>query len=174
MGLRVSHEDIVTFSNTLFFERELGWRGLLVEANPTNHATLKHTRTSAHNTLIHAAVCEATGASVSIGGKGVQSGIISSNASHSQHVPCMPLHALIRRAGLRRIDLFSLDVEGYELAALRTMDWSVPVGVFVIETAKLQADEEDNELRALLERHGYAFMQHMGAKRSHALWRHTG
>ena len=90
----------VTFSNSLFFERELGWRGLLVEANPKNYADLVRTRnrSSSRNTLLHAAVGDVAGTTeVSVGGRGVQSGIVSANASNARSVPCMPLHAMLAK-----------------------------------------------------------------------------
>ena len=39
----------------------------------------------------------------------------------------------MREAGVASIDLFSLDVEGAELTVLQSMDWSIPVHVFLIE-----------------------------------------
>ena len=115
----------VTFSNTLFFERELGWTGLLAEANPRNFALLRATRgRTGANTLLHAAACEA-GRSVRVAGTGSTSKTAAANdalaatasdnsskAANETVVPCMPLRTMLRRAGLRRVDLFSLDARG--------------------------------------------------------------
>ena len=51
-------------------------------------------------------------------------------------VPCVPLGELIRRSGIHSIDLFILDVEGAEYSALKTMDWSIPVKVWIVEMNK--------------------------------------
>jgi hypothetical protein len=125
----------VSFSNTLMFERELGWSGLLVEANPINFEDLTLTRgRSGRNTLLHAAAC-ATGhvrvrmsgstSSVvaiptGVGGVGVrleQHGGTSAGASArggnatSATARCLPMHAMLRRAQLRSIDFMSIDVQ---------------------------------------------------------------
>lgn len=50
-------------------------------------------------------------------------------------VPCRPLGSILRSHGIAFVDFFSLDVEGAELLVLQTMDWSIPVRVWVIEFA---------------------------------------
>ena len=47
--------------------------------------------------------------------------------THNYTVPCRPISAMLELAGVRSIDLFSLDVEGGELLVLQTFDWSIPV-----------------------------------------------
>merc|ERR1712019_310876 len=69
-------------------------------------------------------------------------------------VRCKPIGRMIREAGLRYIDLFSLDVEGAELAVLKTMDWSIPVCIWVIELDG-QNTRKDAAVRKLLESKGY-------------------
>ena len=65
-------------------------------------------------------------------------------------VPSAPLGALLRRAGLEKVDLFFLDVEGAELQVLRTMDWTLPVRVWCIENG-----DNGGAIASLMEEHGY-------------------
>lgn len=51
--------DGVTFSNTIALERCLGWRGLLVEGNPTNYQQLA--RSGRLSKMVHNAVCSGRG-----------------------------------------------------------------------------------------------------------------
>ena len=52
------------------------------------------------------------------------------------------------------LDFFSLDVEGGELFVLQTMDWDIPVGVWLVE---LDGSDpaKDEGVRKLLNEHGY-------------------
>jgi FkbM family methyltransferase len=74
-------------------------------------------------------------------------------------VPCRPISALIRLAGISTIDFFSLDVEGAELVVLQTFDWTVPVKVFCIELDDNSVSESDRarvtKVRTLLFERGY-------------------
>lgn len=71
-------------------------------------------------------------------------------------VPCRPLGKILRDAGISFVDFFSLDVEGAELQVLKTMDWSIPVRVWVIEMAGMLSAEIKAEIVELMARHGYA------------------
>ena len=68
---------------------------------------------------------------------------------HVYSVVCAPLGRYLRILGVKTLDLFSLDVEGAELRVLRTMDWSIPIGVLMIEVAHLNAAELDEVLLIL-------------------------
>jgi hypothetical protein len=51
-------------------------------------------------------------------------------------VRCTTLKNILRNVGATRIDLFSLDVEGSELKVLQTMDWDIPVHVWLVEMVR--------------------------------------
>ena len=76
-------------------------------------------------------------------------------------VPCKPIGAMIRAAGVGHVDFFSLDVEGAELTVLSTMDWSITVGVWIIEMSKVK--EKQMQIIALLRKHGYVRHRIKGA-----------
>eukprot|EP00406_Dinophysis_acuminata_P027817 CAMPEP_0179341782 /NCGR_PEP_ID=MMETSP0797-20121207/70036_1 /TAXON_ID=47934 /ORGANISM="Dinophysis acuminata, Strain DAEP01" /LENGTH=148 /DNA_ID=CAMNT_0021055911 /DNA_START=19 /DNA_END=462 /DNA_ORIENTATION=- len=69
-------------------------------------------------------------------------------------VPCRPLGSMLAEAGVTYVDFFSLDVEGGELAVLQTMDWGVPVCVWVIESDGRNKSKDD-AVSGLLESKGY-------------------
>ena len=75
--------------------------------------------------------------------------------SYNYTVPCRPLTDMLRLArGLKEIHLFSLGVEGAELIVLQTMDWTIPVHVWLVELDAFNRGN-DSAVRALLGDHGY-------------------
>eukprot|EP00929_Paragymnodinium_shiwhaense_P032135 TRINITY_DN17870_c0_g1_i3.p4 TRINITY_DN17870_c0_g1~~TRINITY_DN17870_c0_g1_i3.p4 ORF type:complete len:127 (-),score=26.26 TRINITY_DN17870_c0_g1_i3:131-511(-) len=76
------------------------------------------------------------------------------NASDVVSVPCRPLASLLAEAGVTKVDLFVLDVEGGEYKVLSTFDFQVPVDVWLVELDGLDVAKDDS-VRRLLRRHGY-------------------
>lgn len=151
--------DGETYSISKFFERYLGWKSLLIEANPDNYNALVRNRPDATN--VHTAICE--GPSITFVGSGAVGGAKEfMKEGHADRwinpsdkevtVPCNTFEKVFSDNGITGIDVFILDIEGGELDALKTMDWNVPVSIFVIE---LNGGPKDDELRALLKSHGY-------------------
>ena len=150
--------DGVTFSISMFFEKFLGWKSILIEANPKNFKKLVVNRPKSIN--IYSAVC--AGDSISFIGDSAVGGAkefmkeghkkrwIKNNAEVS--VPCTTFGSIFDKHHIHGIDVFVLDVEGGELEALEVMDWTVPVGIFVIE---LSGGPKDEQVRKLLYRNGY-------------------
>ena len=178
--VEIGANDGVTASNTLMFEENLGWRGLLVEGHPLTASRLfRSPRLRTGNTIIPEAVCDRPG-SVVFGGEaysgvaGVidimspnykhawrkvlfQKGRVTATGAtnHNYSVPCRPMASMLEMAGLTRVRLFSLDVEGAELHVLRTIDFSrIEVGVFVVELDG-HDKEKDKAVRQLLAAQGY-------------------
>lgn len=129
-------------SNTYYFEAIRGWRGLLIEPIPSLASQCKENRPS--STVVNAALVapNRNSPTIQIENAGLMSAIPSAyeNAYYSaeavetgralQHirdqstfkVPATTLSQLIEAAELPRIDLLSLDVEGYEIEALKGLD----------------------------------------------------
>ena len=159
--------DGVQFSNTKFFEDELEWSGLLIEAQRENVAKLMAFHTRPRSTKLASAACSPGERTIDFVGSTAVGGLPSTmSSSHKKRwitttddraiekVPCAPLGTLLEMAGIRSIDFFVLDVEGAELQVLETMDWSVPVSVWVVEMDGSNATK-DQEVRDLLHVHGY-------------------
>ena len=148
------------FSNSKFFDDHLGWKSILIEPNSANYAKLVQNRgPSPRAELHHAAVC--AGDSVTFEGAGATGGISGEmNDDHKRifgttekyTVPCITLAQAL--AKYNHIDAAFVDVEGGELVVLQTMDWRIPVGVWVVE---LDGDnkEKDEKVRQLLTSNGY-------------------
>ena len=180
-------------SNTIFFEQQYGWQGLLVEALPKYCLLLNSSRCPERtgNVIACGAVCEShTNGTLQIAAMDAMSGARSmgtpndhmrawsrhnpKDASWGQEitVPCAPLGALVHHAGLaaRRFDLFSLDVEDSEWFVLKTLDWSTfRFSVLVVEIKCVDdlRPSSQHKTRALLTEHGYTFFHR---ERANEIW----
>jgi FkbM family methyltransferase len=132
--------DGLSQSNTYWFERFRGWRGMLVEAVPDQARRCRRNRPRAE--VINAALVADDGTkSIRIkaarlmayipGARPAEEEAIHlKNAMAVQHmtevpeieVPAVTLAQLLDKRGGKPIDLFSLDVEGYEIPVLQGMD----------------------------------------------------
>lgn len=67
--------------------------------------------------------------------KGHQEQFKLKGKANKYRVSCMPMGQVLHQAGITRVDLLSLDVEGAEEIVLETMDWdNIPVYLLVIES----------------------------------------
>lgn len=135
--------DGMSQSNTAYFERYLGWRGLLVEPLPDLASKCRKNRPDSiveqcalvasgdARTTVEMTYCnlmslvdgawgssQADLAHIERGQKYLRVGDVVRNAS----VPAANLSMLLERHGFNRVDLLSLDVEGYESQALLGLD----------------------------------------------------
>ena len=126
-----------TGSNCVFFEKVLGWTRPLAEASPQLVRRLGETRSAR---VIHAAVSDRDGTAEF---REVTSGLtqmgglidhydaetlqrVRRDERHSEAVLTVPstrLDTLLRTHGFKEIDYLSIDVEGAERAALRSLDF---------------------------------------------------
>ena len=124
-------------SNCVFFEKVLGWTGLVVEASPQLVKRIGETRSAK---VIHVAVSDREGAAEFFevaSGLTQMGGLIDHyhaetlqrvrrDERHSEiavTVPSTRLDTLLRAHGLETIDYCSIDVEGAERAVLGSLDF---------------------------------------------------
>jgi FkbM family methyltransferase len=178
--LELGANDGVRMSNSLFF-RQLGWRGVLVEAVPKYCSLLKQKRCS--DVVVCGAVCsrsfgteleivEHSGTTAAIGMGATDEFVRKWNKgpaeirANTRKVPCAPLSDMLLRAQLPSVTLFSLDVEGQENQVLRTLDWKTfSFGVLIIELPCAPNPRNATEAaaaRSLLRTEGYAFLAYQG------------
>lgn len=135
-------------SVTLPLERFYNWTGLLVEAVPKFFSDCKKKNRKAK--LINTCVATqnhphfvdfdtaSAGNFVSKTGEDtfVMAGISQSSTSiQKRKMQCMPLYSLILALGSPTVNLLVLDIEGFELATLRTVPWDkVDIQVLSVET----------------------------------------
>jgi FkbM family methyltransferase len=136
--------DGLAQSNTYFFERMRGWRGVLIEGVPEFALACRRNRPGA--TVVNAAlvaddsVREVTMQTANL--MSIVQGAFGSSVSDEAHVrrgievqggpervssdalivPARTLTSVLAEAGVTRVDLLSLDVEGYELQVLQGLD----------------------------------------------------
>ena len=166
-------------SNTRFFQQELQWGGLLIEANPTLFRQLRSSPRCANatNTIcVQAAVCR--GGSMQFRASGPTGGdarrVKRGNDSPGNHegllnLPCKPLSQLLKDAAIQAIDFFSLDVEGSELSVLQTMDWTIPISVLLVELQRTNNDS--HQIRELLRTNNMIqYASKVGFGQSNDIW----
>jgi len=139
------------FSNSYLYEKSLGWGGLLIEGSTANYVDLEKNRAANPSvTCLHAGVC-ATPQILKMAGSGPMAAapkgdgapIPYSPSQKLSFAPCLPMRDLVSMAKIDRVDLYSIDVEGAELAVIETHDFeAAPAFVLVIEMRP--ADELKN------------------------------
>lgn len=166
--------DGVRFSNTLFFERELGWNGLCIEPRTDAFEKLKQNRRCiCENTAIDTTYRKGVDFWHITGyGKGLSGLVdkydarhkrrIEEEIKHPQHegrevvqVDCVPLQALLDKHGLLNVDFLSLDTEGSELDILKSIDWErTHIRVMTVEN-----NYKDNSIRLFLQSKGFKLVK---------------
>jgi hypothetical protein len=94
-------------SNSFFFERYLGWRGLMVEASPLNFAGLFTRRPLAYR--LEAAL-GAQPQSLRFSGHGCCGKV--AGGAESYRVQVLPIGPVLQAMGVDHVDFWSLDVNG--------------------------------------------------------------
>ena len=154
--------DGVIYSNTKFFEDTMNWSGVLIEPIPSEFAKLKVNRPRC--TVVNCAVSTREGMVDMYSNQAVSS--VKENTSDDFYktwhdysnvkliqVPSRRLDTILHAAGVKQIDFWSLDVEGSELEALQTMDWSIPVKLICIE--KQLVKEQEDACTSILSNNGF-------------------
>jgi FkbM family methyltransferase len=136
--------DGISQSNTLYFEKYLGWRGLLIEAIPALAQKCRQNRPRC--TVENCALVseDYTGRTVEVHYRDLMSmvkGCLSDPKAEAQHlakgegcmragdhtyvvsVPAQTLNQVLEKWRITQIDLLSLDVEGYEVEVLQGIDF---------------------------------------------------
>jgi FkbM family methyltransferase len=151
--------DGVNQSNTFLLEHEFGWKGMLIEPIP---ALAKQCRRNRPGCIVEAAALVAAdflGDSIEMRYCDLMSlvkGAMGSDSAEDEHlrkgcktqrietftqvVPVATLSSLIDKHRIDRIDLFSLDVEGYEAQALMGLDFGRHAPEFILVEARFPQD----------------------------------
>jgi FkbM family methyltransferase len=159
--------DGETFSNSLFFERTMGWKGLCVEPLPSAFAKLQATRKALCEQICVAdfeGEAEFTEADDPVENEKMLSGLSSKFDAHhlrfldkrgatrtSRTVHVTRLSQLLARHSLYDIDYCSIDTEGAELAILSELD----LERFRIRILTVEDNRGDARLPRLMATKGY-------------------
>ncbi len=151
----------VSFSNTYYLEKELGWTGIGVDGLPDYEKRWRKRRPKSKffNFIVtdHSDTVESFYRAVHRDYLGI-SGVEKDNAGHPKvefeeiHVPTITLTKLLDQNGISKIDLLSMDIEGAEERALAGFD----IERFQPELAVVEVHAETREpVTAYFRSHGY-------------------
>ena len=143
--IEAGSQDAETHSNTLHFELNQGWTGLLVEAHPLFFAEglLRHRKVTSVQTCLSTTTTPSTMefdmfGSIREEGNGkalAMAGLVQTPGKDTVQMQCLPLYSLLLAMGNPTVHYFSLDIEGAELAVLKTIPWDkVDIKVLTVET----------------------------------------
>lgn len=135
--LDVATNDPVTISNTYFYDKCLGWKGICVEANKRYFEGIKQHR-GCH--LVPTCVSDKR-EKVVFRLDRMKSGIEATNKNNlgseegATTLECITLAEVMNNTHVMVIDYLSLDVEGHELRILKGLDWrKTKINVMTVET----------------------------------------
>jgi hypothetical protein len=147
--LEMGAVDGIRLTNTKFFEDNMGFnQGVLIEADPEPFKSLQVNRPNCEcfNYVVHSEKKEVeflTHKNAVLGCVNHEESkrhreIFHENKRHEgksfkKILPAERLGVILSKTKLKYIDFWSLDVEGSELQSLNSMDWTIPVGLIVVE-----------------------------------------
>lgn len=158
--------DGIVFSNSKFFEDELGFTGILIEP------TIKY-----NNLIINRPNCKNYNyaifdkeENVKFIGDDATAGILDNipeiminkflKGYNEYYVPGIPIKNILNTENIKYIDIFFIDVEGGEKYVLDSMDWTIPVYIIVIEMHNIDI-EKDNYCRNILKQNGFNYFKNI-------------
>ena len=167
----------VTYSNTYFFEKELGWTGICVEPIPERFAELKACR---HSVCIQGCVSDIDGISqlLMVSSPYVNTEMLTglSHKYDPRHfermkneirsfggsyqlidVQCYKLNELLEKNGITHVNFLSIDTEGGEFDILTSIDFSR----FTIDVITVEDNYKDPRFVPFLKEKGYTFVTHL-------------
>ena len=173
--LDIGAYDGVVFSNTYFFEKEMGWTGICVEPNPKVFTKLEKNRSC---TLLNYAVSLGDGEKdfLQLSGYSEQlSGLVESCSKkhitriHRElkskggeqeviSVKTTSVNNILSLNNIDHIDYCSIDTEGNEFNILRSIDFSK----YMIDFFTIENPKSGRDVRDFLESKKYTLIDHVG------------
>jgi len=148
--------DGESLSNTLYFEKYRGWKGLLIEPDDKNFAKLITKNRKAF--VANACISETNRTTYEPfnNNRAAGSGLVSNAKTvdnmllHQQEfqvAKCFPFYSYVLAMNYRTIDYFALDVEGSELKILSNIPWNkVDIRTMSVEYMLHEKPEEISKL----------------------------
>lgn len=152
-------------SNTLLFDKCLGWSGLCIEPQSAYHAGFEANRSC--ELIKHCISDKPMNVTIGSGAKA------SVNSKSGESVSCINLAQLLLKKKRQTVDLWILDIEGSEMPVIRTFPWqTLDVRHFMVEDMWIPS----RTVNAILTANGYSLDLQMGLdsvfrKRSRLAWR---
>ena len=172
----IGAHDGRTYSNTLFFEESLGWRGICFEplAEPFTKLVANRPNSFCYNACVSWQKGEQRFFEVQ-GYSQMLSGLVDTyDPRHLERlkkeiklyggsyrvivVPVVQFNEIMQEKNVQKVDFLSLDTEGSEIEILKTIDFdAVKIDVIAVENNYLTKD-----IRDFLILKGYHFVIHKG------------
>jgi len=157
--------DGIRLSNSLFFEDNMNWRGICIEANPNDFGNLVKNRPNCANYNIAIGPKEKQTTYLIFGQlSGIKEFMSPTHLERIQtesvqegmtpieiNINVIPLTKLLRENGVSRVNFFSLDVEGAEWGVLQTINLNEITFDFMV----IEKNPNDEVIQKHLNRHGY-------------------
>ena len=173
--LEIGAGDGIAYSNSwVFYNSDMGWKGVNVELNPDSYEQLvRNRRKDIAN--IQAAVCSDTEQPVHYAHDVTSTGIWEYTNEQFREtfwpgitlfntieIMCTPIQRIIDQAlGKNQkhyFDFATIDIEGAELNSLLGIDWSrTKFGILIVEKSK--SGESNQQMHDLLRVKGYTLME---------------
>src|SRR5258708_1238402 len=172
----IGANDGVTLSNSFFFEKELGWKGVCFETLNEAFDKIQKSRQSIN---INACISDPERKDFFLSVKGygeMLSGLKSSyDERHLQRlyqtiqehggevkeieVQCYNINQILKKHSIQEIDFISLDTEGGELEILKSIDFDF----FHIKAITVENNYKTPEFRKFLSTKGFEFIKDLDA-----------
>lgn len=160
--LEVGAYDGIYFSNTLFLQNEFGFSGILIEPQQTLFKEL--TKNRPLNFLVNSAISNSEETQVSFIGNNLEAGISSLFLMNHERFPACKsymvdnkkMKTVIQDSNLKYIDVMFIDTEGSEFEIIKSINFSFPISLIVVEAHK-ENMEEDKLLKEILNDNGFNF-----------------
>jgi len=164
--------DGLITSNTLFFERELGWTGLLLEPIPSMAKKIKENRNCDSECV---AVSDKKGTTNFthmdcglVGWSGIDKTIEPLHSTRiKKHIPqenqkrirvkTDTLENILKRNHIHSVDYMTIDVEGGEWKIITSFPWED----FDIKVVDIEDNYETYDIQSEMEKHGYRKIAHL-------------
>jgi FkbM family methyltransferase len=157
-------------SNTLFFELERNWTGLLIEAVPSLYKTIltKNRKSFTINCCLankrpYIAKFQLAGVlsnHVDLINEHFQNRIykeLKTKTKKILHVPCFSLYTILKAINVNKVDYFSLDVEGSEFEVLKGINLKkIHINSFSVEHNNYQ--EQKIKIKNFLEANNFTMI----------------
>jgi len=171
----IGANDGVSFSNSLFFEEELGWQGICVEPLPHVFEKLKQRRRCicvqgcVADKMKSAKFLQITSGPEMLSGllfnyhpahiKRIEEELRRSGGKASIiDVPCFLFNDLMKRYGFKHVNFLSIDTEGNEFEILSTIDYES----FQIDVITVEDNYNDIRMPQFLEKKNFYFLKKQG------------
>lgn len=173
--LEIGAYDGVALSNTYFFEKELGWKGICVEPQQKQYDLLVKNRKCI---CVNGCIADFTGKGLFLeidGYATMLSGLVNKyDTKHMERinheistmggskkeveVDCYMLSDLLNQNLIKKVDFCSIDVEGAELDILKTIDFKN----FDFDTLSIENNTGTSEIRNFMKQKGYEVVKVLG------------